>query len=116
MLAGDINTQMNDPGEGEEGRVTRLRDFVERRGAARVDGPGVTRRGRQGACLDLIAAPAGQAWRWSARAVWHASLSDHAGLLAGDTALGATAARALNPAAMRALPDAALVDLRRRYR
>ena len=116
VVAGDINTQMDEPREGEEERVARLRSFLEERGAIPVDGPRITRRGRQGTCLDLIAAPATQAWRWSARAVWHAALSDHAGLLAGDSAHGASAARALNPAAMRALPEAALVDLRRRYR
>ena len=115
-MRGGINTQMDNPREGEEERVVWLYTFLAERGAIPIVGPRITRRGQQGACLDVIAAPAAQAWRWSVQAVWHAALSDHAGLVAGDSGHGAATARALNPAAMRALPEAALVDLRRRYR
>eukprot|EP00969_Alexandrium_andersonii_P035322 1547330-Alexandrium_andersonii.AAC.1 len=45
---------------------------------------GVTRRGGGGgASLDLVAAPAGEAWRWSATVSPGGSLSDHSVLVAG---------------------------------
>ena len=114
VVAGDFNIEIVQPrSEGEAGLRDRLFAWFGKLGISPVPGSGHTRRGRKdNACIDAIAVAEGQAWRWRVAKTWRGDLSDHARLqlVAGGKA---SVGRACTPAAMRSLPPAALVDLRR---
>ena len=114
VVAGDFNIEIVQPRTEEEaGLRDRLFAWFDRLGVSPVPGSRHTRRGRKGnACIDAIAVAEGQAWRWRVAKAWRGDLSDHARLqiVAGGRA---SVGRACTPAAVRSLPAAALVDLRR---
>ena len=114
VIAGDFNTEIARPRTEEEGSLRdKLFAWIARLGVTPVSGSGHSRRGRKGnACIDAIAVPEGQAWRWRVAKTWRGDLSDHARLqiVAGNRA---SVGRSCTPAAMRSLPTVALVDLRR---
>ena len=114
VIAGDFSIEIVRPRIEEEGGLRdKLFAWFARLGVAPVPGSGHTRRGRKGkACKDAIAVPEGQAWRWRVARTWRSDLSDHARLqiVAGNRA---SVGSSCTLAAMRSLPDAALVDLRR---
>ena len=114
VIAGDFNIEIARPRiEEERGLRDKLLAWFARLGVAPVRGSGHTRRERKGkACIDPIAVPEGQAWRWRVARTRRSDLSDHARLqvVAGNRA---SVGRSCTPAAMRSLPVAALVDLRR---
>ena len=114
VVAGDFNVELVQPRTEEESALReRLFSWFGKLGVSPVPGSGHTRRGRKGqACIDAIAIDEAQAWRWSVAKAWRGDLSDHARLqiVAGArTSVG----RSCTPAAMRSLPSAALVELRR---
>ena len=114
VVAGDFNIEVVQPRtEGEAGLRDKLFAWYGKLGISPVPGSGHTKRGRKGnACIDAIAVAEGQAWRWRVAKAWKGDLCDHARLqlVAGGRA---SVGRACAPAAMRSLPPAALVDLRR---
>ena len=114
VIAGDLNIEIVRPRTEEGGSLRdKLFAWFARLGVAPVSESGHTRRGRKGkACIDAIAVPEGQAWRWRVAKTWRGDLSDHARLqiVAGSKA---SVGRSCTPAAMRSLPAAALVDLRK---
>ena len=105
---------MEGQGTEEEGGLRdKLFAWFARLGVTPVPGSGHTRRGRKGnACIDAIAVPEGQAWRWRVARAWRSDLSDHARLqiVAGNRA---SMGRSCTPADMCSLPVTALVDLRK---
>ena len=134
LAAGDLNIQMSAPrGPEEERLTTALTGAWTRRGVAVTPGVGPTRRGRgfggaagpgrpgesctdQLAALDVVAAPAGDAWAWATTPSWRPNLSDHA-LLRVDfrDAFEGRSSDVCSPWAFAALPPAAIQDLRQRF-
>ena len=104
------------PREGEAEAVAEWRELFNQRAAAVLDYAGPSCFGRvEGSAIDFVAVPADGAWRWHVQVQRRLSLSDHGCLLFGDAARPVAAARALNPASFRALPQEARADLRRRF-
>ena len=116
FVGGDVNVDTESPRQGEEETVADLRQLLHRLGCACLPGPRATRRWRGGVSrIDIVAAPCGAAWRWKVTADWRLGLSDHAVLLASATTDAPVAARALNPAAFKAIPPEGLLELRGRF-
>ena len=114
VVAGDFNIEIVQPRtEREAGLRDRLFAWFGKLGVSPVPGSGHTRRGRKGeACINAIAVAGGQAWRWRVAKAWRGDLSDHARVQI-VTGGRASVGRACTPAAMRSLPAAVLVDLRK---
>ena len=116
-LGGDLNCQLLQPRVGEEDLAASTLAFLADLLLAVAHPSCCTHHGASGGtCIDLVAVPSASAWQWTIQSQWSRHLSDHACLLATAGSRISTAARTLNPATLKALPQAAFDDLRRRYR
>ena len=118
FMGGDLNFDLYQPRTPDEHDLHQhLHQWLSSHNSTLLDGQTATRKQRgQEATLDGVAVPTTEAWQWQVTVTWNTgTTSDHAAIHCSLASGSSKGTPPCTPAVMKALPDAAIQDLRTKY-